>query len=480
MVRKLSALIQASGLCLLLSACVTLPQITSNPSSPIRTLAVLPLINNTNDVDGPKYVRDALAAELPKHYYVVKPNAEVEQTLKDRMGITLGAQLDMTTPQKLGEILGVDGVIYAALDDFSHNVTGVYNVKRVRLRAKLVNCKTGGTLWKNGGGVKSASSAGGLGAVASLGSSLSDKSESENLKPLLGDEVGAPWQTLEDSGGGGGLSGIGMSMAAGLIEKVASKSLSVPLKMETETAVRMVLNGYYHDGGPFSPLKPYGSAIPSGSAGSVQEVYAAVPGLVLPGFDMIAGPMFSYAFNVHGYWLGDKTYRPGEWTTWQIVSRDAKEQHEMEKAYLKKEADGKEWWRVAYVEKSDGAVFEALFSSGPAEMIRLRGRFGAKEPPTEFPVTTGRVYQKPKTIAGDGLKSAFVRKESITVPAGTFTCSYYVYSPTPSEISEWWISDQVPGGIVKYLFREGKGAQPSYEMALVKFGQNATTVLSSY
>lgn len=462
-------------LCILMSACVSLPTISPNPSSPIKTVAVLPLVNNTNDVDGPKYVQDALAAELPKHYYVVKPNAEVAQVLKDRMGITLGAQLDMATPKKLGEVLGVDGLIYGALDDFSHNVTGVYNVKRVRLRVKLVNCKTGETLWKNGAGVKSASGAGGLGAVASLGSSASDKAEGEALKPLFGDEVGAPWQTLEESGREGGLSGIGMSMAAGLAEKVASKALSVPLKAETEMAVKMVLNGYYHDGGLFSPSKPYGSMIPSGSAGSVQEVYAGIPG-----FDMIAGAMFNYAFNVHGYWLGDKTYRPGEWTRWQVTARGEKEKHEMEKAFLKRESDGKEWWRVAYVEKGDGTTFEAQFAAGPAEMLRLRGRLSAGEPPTEFPVSTGHVYQKPKVIAGEGLKSAFVRKESVTVPAGTFTCNYYVHSPTPTEVSEWWVSDQVPGGLVKYLFREGKGAPPSYEMALVKFGQNATTVLSSY
>ncbi len=462
------------------SACVSIPPITSNPSSPIKTVAVLPLVNNTNDVDGPKYVRDQIAAQLPKHYYVVKANAEVDQVLKDRMGITLGAQLDMTTAKKLGEALGVDGVIYGAVDDFSHNVTGVYNVKRVRLRAKLVNCKTGESLWKNGAGVKAASGAGGLGSLASIGSSASDKSESEDLKPLLGDTVGAPWHTLEDSGGSGGLSGIGMSMASGLFEKVASKAMGAPLKQETEAVVRIVLNGYYYDGGLFSSLKPYGSAIPSGSAGDTGGAYAAVPGMPLPGFDLVAGAMFNYAFNVHGYWLGDRIYRPGEWTRWQVAARSDKERHEMEKAFLMREADGKEWWRVAYVDKSDGATFEAQFAAGPSDMLRLRGRFSEREQPTEFPVTTGRVYQKPQTVAGEKLKTAFVRKESITVPAGTFMCSYYVFSPSPSEVSEWWISDQVPGGIVKYLFREGKGAQPAHEMTLVKFGQNATTVLSSY
>lgn len=468
---------------LVVTGCVAIPPIPSNPSSSIRTLAVLPLINNTNDVDGPKYVQDALATELPKHYYVVKPNAEVAQVLKDRMGVTLGAQLDMATPQKLGEALGVDGVIYGAVDDFSHNVTGVYNVKRVRLRVKLVNCKTGETLWKNGAGVKSASGAGGLSSLASMGSAASDMSDNDNLKPLMGDPVGAPWQTLQDSAwqslsdSAGG--GIVTSMAAGAIEKVASKALSVPLKQETESAVQMVLNGYYHDGGLFRPVAPFGSMIPSGSAGSVQEVYAAIPGLPIIPYDLIAGTMFNYAFNVHGYWVG-RNYKPGEWTRWQVTSKEEKPTHVMEKAYLKKEADGKEWWRVAYVDNGDGATFEGQFAASLAEMLRLRGRFSANEQPTEIPVTKGKVYQPAKHVEAASLKNVQVKKETITVPAGTFKADHYVYSPSLSEVSEWWLSDQVPGGAVKYSFREGKDAPNSYEMVLEKFGQNATTVLSSY
>jgi hypothetical protein len=462
----------------LFTACVTLPTISPNPASPIKTVAVLPLVNNTNDVDGPRYVREQLARELPKHYYVVRPVAEVDQILKDRMGVTLASQLDMATPKKLGETLGVDGVIYGALDDFSHTVTGAYNVKRVRLRVKLVNCKTGETVWKNGVGVKSTASAGAIGSVAALGASVQDKQESEELKPLLGDTIGAPWHTLSEESGGG----IAQGLAMGLLEKVASKALGRPLQRETEAAVQTVLNGYYHEGGLFSPTVTYGQGIPSGSAASVHEAYAAIPGIVLPGFDMIAGAMFTYAFNVHGYWLGDKTYRPGEWTRWRVTVKDEDEKahHELEKAFLKREADGKEWWRVAYVEQGDGATFEAQFAAGSGELLRLRGRVAAGEPPTDFPVTKGHVYQQPTPVRGDSLKSAFVRRESVTVPAGTFTCNYYVYSPIPTEISEWWMSDQVPGGLVKYLFREGKGASPSFEMALIKFGQNATTVLNSF
>jgi hypothetical protein len=119
----------AAGLVLLfITACApTFPQIVPNQNSPIRTVAVLPLVNNSNDVDAPAYVRDIFVAELGQFFYVIKPANEVDQILKNQMGVTLGSQLDMTTPQKLGEVLGVDGVFYGSLDEFSEKITGVYN-----------------------------------------------------------------------------------------------------------------------------------------------------------------------------------------------------------------------------------------------------------------------------------------------------------------------------------------------------------------
>ena len=106
------------------------------------------MVNNSIDVDGPVVVRELFTASLGNYFYIVKQLAETDQILKDQMGVTLGSQLDMAKPQLLGEKLGVDAVMYGSLEDFSDKVTGIYNVKRVRFRVKLVNCKTGETIWK--------------------------------------------------------------------------------------------------------------------------------------------------------------------------------------------------------------------------------------------------------------------------------------------------------------------------------------------
>lgn len=225
------------GLCqisigLSLMACMGMPAATPNPSNPIRSVAVLQLVNNTNDVDAPSYVRNQLAEEVARHAYVVRPIPEVDQLLKDQMGISLGKQFDMTTPQQLGTTLGVDGVLYGSLEDFSHTVTGVTNEKRVRIRVKLVNCKTGETVWSNGLGIHSAS--GGLGSGAA-GALLDDSSR--DLPPLFGTPIQATW--VEHSGFGGG--GILGNAVAGFGEKVVMGAMSVPLYSETKEVVNGVL-----------------------------------------------------------------------------------------------------------------------------------------------------------------------------------------------------------------------------------------------
>lgn len=269
---KLAWSVTAGFLLLFVTACVpTFPQIVPNQNSPIRTVAVLPLVNNSNDVEAPAYVRDIFVAELGQFFYAIKPVSEVNQILKDQMGVTLGSQLDMATPKQLGEVLGVDGVFYGSLDEFSEKITGVYNVKRVRLRSKLVNCKTGETVWKNGIGIKQGTQAGGsalssvpfvglalsmAGSLSSMASSLSDK-EDTALPKLFGEDVSAPWQQLPEQAGS-----IEANVVTGLGGKILEKAMNSPLKTETVVAVGVMLKGYYYPGG--SELVPYGSMLATG------------------------------------------------------------------------------------------------------------------------------------------------------------------------------------------------------------------------
>jgi hypothetical protein len=273
MTRKMAAPVLALILCALFSACVHLPPVVPNTASPYKSIAVLPVVNNSVDVEAPAAVQEALYQEaLHYHFPVVKPNAETNQILKDQMSLTLGSQLDMATPQKLGAALGVDAVMYASLEDFSQKITGIYNVKRVRIRAKLVDCKTGEVLWKNGIGIKQALTAGGsflsqvpgvnlaigaAGALSSLASKMSDKSDVA-LPKFLGDEIDAPWVELPERS-----TGVEMAAAESIGGKVISKAMGTVLKEEMDKAVDVLFHGYYHMGGLSQPVT-YGKMLPTG------------------------------------------------------------------------------------------------------------------------------------------------------------------------------------------------------------------------
>jgi len=132
-------------------------------TSHIKTVAVLPMVNITNSVDGPEFVRHLFYEELGKFHYKIKPEKEVKKILNWQMGITLGKQLALTTPQKVGKTLGVDALFYGYLINFDEKLTGVYNAREVRMGWKLVDTKTGKIIWGRGIGAKSIVSGGSFG-----------------------------------------------------------------------------------------------------------------------------------------------------------------------------------------------------------------------------------------------------------------------------------------------------------------------------
>lgn len=220
-----------------------------NPANPMRTVAVLPMVNQTNDIEGPEKARAMLAEQLVERQYVVKPMAEVNQTLKDELGITLGSQLDMTNPQELGQKLGVDGVIYGTLFDFDEKTTGVLNIRRVRAGFKLVDAKTGTVVWGKGQGVRSETrmARGNTGALAGAASEISkaqDVSEGKEMKDI-GDYIGVqnwhnlpPQEALSEQLGKGGFVA---AFASGLAEKTIKKAAGIFLKLESEIMIDMII-----------------------------------------------------------------------------------------------------------------------------------------------------------------------------------------------------------------------------------------------
>ncbi len=204
------------------------PPLPYDPGNPLKRVAVLPMKNDTADVDGPGIVRQKMAEALANRSYVVKDMKETDQILRDQMGINLGGQLDMTTAQKLGETLGVEGVLYGTLMDFDETTTGILNVKKVRGKFKLVNTQTGQTVWARGLGVRNeVRMSGNAGTAASALSKVSNSRDKE-----------APWVTIGSTTSGS--DNVGKSFVAGLGAKLFMKAIGKHLDYESTQLAKRV------------------------------------------------------------------------------------------------------------------------------------------------------------------------------------------------------------------------------------------------
>lgn len=196
----------------LLTACVPAPKrviLPAHPGNPIKTVAVLPMANNTNFVDAPAYVREELAKRIMGLHYAVQPTEQTDQILRDRVGVTLGAQLNMTTPQQLGEALGAQGVVYGVLEDFNTKHAVMMKEKKVRARFAFIKTADGTRIWGKGIGAIIVYTAGQtvVGDVMAGSSLVQAAKESEEEKARAGGEtaqslpgglgeIPAPWVAL--------------------------------------------------------------------------------------------------------------------------------------------------------------------------------------------------------------------------------------------------------------------------------------------
>lgn len=208
-----------------------------NLGNPIKRVAILPMKNDTADVGGPDVVRGKMEAIFKYRGYNVKPLNESDQILRDQMGINLGGQLDMTTPQKLGEVLGVEGVLYGTLMDFEDTTAGVYNVKKVRAKFRFVNTMTGDTVWEKGLGVKSELwMKGGVGAAAAIAANVQDARDKE-----------VPWVLLESVTTNRDFS---ETMGIALGAKLITKAMRIHLDREAGEMARRVTDNLPWGPGP--------------------------------------------------------------------------------------------------------------------------------------------------------------------------------------------------------------------------------------
>lgn len=243
------ALVLMVGAVMLLNSCAGAKP---NPDNPIRTVAMLPMTNVTNDVGGADKVRMFMAREVVRKFYEVKHFEETDQILMNQFGITLGEMAEDITATELGKTLEVDAIVYGYLVDFGGVTTGVVNEKKVRAGFKMVDSNTGEVIWQHAVGIKTKSNLAVIGDLVSLAADLT--AEKGVNKDIRGAEniPGFDRWVVEEEGGSGG--NVATGLAAKLIEKGIAKATNTYLHQETKKLAKHLVWYNREDSLPVGPV----------------------------------------------------------------------------------------------------------------------------------------------------------------------------------------------------------------------------------
>ncbi|MBN2279678.1 MAG: lipoprotein [Candidatus Marinimicrobia bacterium] len=189
--------------------------------------------------------------------------------------------------------------------------------------------------------------------------------------------------------------------------------------------------------------------------------------------------IFTYSFAPGGLWISKNEFKPGEYTNFKMIDEADKSEIIIERAYLKKMNNGDQWWRTSWKDGEDEWVYEALLSSQDGRLLRLRGK-DSENNVGEIPVTDQVIDMNPGEVSEESIEGAKLGSETIKTPAGSFkTDRIHFMAITGEEAIDWWITDEIPGGVVKYQLVD-TDKTILWTNILTEYGNNASTQLSSF
>ncbi|MDO5055635.1 DUF799 domain-containing protein [Pasteurella oralis] len=135
-------------------------------SKPKSILMVMP-VNNSVDVKADTSVLARATYPLAERGYYVYPVALVDEVFKQN-GLTDGNLIRSAQLKKMHEIFGADSIFYINVNEYGTSYKLIDSVTTVSLEGKLVDLKTGQTLWEGMGSYTQGSSNSNDGLLAAL------------------------------------------------------------------------------------------------------------------------------------------------------------------------------------------------------------------------------------------------------------------------------------------------------------------------
>ncbi|MBS6153241.1 MAG: DUF799 domain-containing protein [Campylobacter gracilis] len=132
-----------------------------------RSILVLMPTNETTEVDaGPAVLANAIYPLSEAGYYVFSP-ALVHETFKNN-GIYEASEIQNVSAHKLRQIFGADAVLYLNVVKYGTSYMLIKSTNVVAVNAKLVDLRSGATLWEGSAQVSDDSGGGGNNLVGML------------------------------------------------------------------------------------------------------------------------------------------------------------------------------------------------------------------------------------------------------------------------------------------------------------------------
>lgn len=119
------------------------------------SILVLPPLNSSPDIAATYSMMSVTTAPLAESGYYVYPVTLVDETFKQN-GLTVPADIHSVSVSKLREIFGADAALYINVKQYGTSYAVISSETRVTAEAKLVDLRSGATLWS---GAATASSA---------------------------------------------------------------------------------------------------------------------------------------------------------------------------------------------------------------------------------------------------------------------------------------------------------------------------------
>jgi hypothetical protein len=166
--------------------------------------------------------------------------------------------------------------------------------------------------------------------------------------------------------------------------------------------------------------------------------------------------LYWYSFYIGGFYFDDSSYREGQGTRWKITTNDDPDALIIDKSLLKDNTDGSRWWKIIYNSGKDQFLYEFLVDKD-YNLLKLRfidddGAVQEYSPePEDLEAYTTTEMRE---ISEADYSRWNTGQVTVRTQAGSFKTDHLVYTEAEAQHSfEWWISEDVPGGLVKYLWK---------------------------